>query len=137
MYSATAGLWPVRRSLVISVVTGASEWRLNSASWPTHRPTITFRSVFSAFRLRACRIGLQAASKAPGLIFSSSGMPIDALSTDPTLHSTVTGSSPARRRIFTNSLVSSTRPKQVAMPIRLAPIRWAKATISSQREICP
>ena len=107
---------------------------MNSVSWPTHRPTITFRSQPASFKMRACMTGLHVGSKQPGCTFTSSAMPARSFATAPTLQATAhTSSKPLARRIRANACASSMSPMHVAMPILRAPMRRANTMTSSTR----
>lgn len=102
------------RSFATSVVTGASECRLNRQSWPTHSPMTMFSWVPALFRTSAWSTGLQVL----GPISRHSGsMPTSRLSTIPALHPMPNTSKPLDLSIDASVLVSLSSPTHVAIPI--------------------
>jgi hypothetical protein len=117
------------RSFTTSVVHGALQWRAKMMSWPTQRPTTTFRSVPASFSRRACATGLHIASVRSGTIFGSES---SSFSTPATLQQAAVTS----KRGFSTSastFASSARPMQKAMPRCLKPISSANRITSSTR----
>ena len=68
--------------------------------------------------MRAWAMGLQAGSNVPGRTFSSSARPSSDLSMLPVLQQTLSTSKPCASRIAVSRLLSSSRPRHVAMPSR-------------------
>jgi len=119
--------------LATSVVARASECFANSASWPTHNPTMTLSSLPARFSRTAWAIELHIDSCWPGRIFWASSTPIRSFGTPPHLQQAETTSNPWLSSTRANTLARSMDPMQWAMPTLRKPIRLANSHVSSTR----
>lgn len=114
-----------------NVVTGASEYLQKRTSCPTHMPMRMFRSVFASLRRSACMMGLQTTPPSPPLAGGSRSR--SALRLLSSLQPTVSTQNPACSSSLARMRVSRSMMVHDAMPMWVAPMRFANLMVSCTR----